>query len=125
MWLPVTGTHGPALEALRSRFLQRVRGDLAALGEALDAFEGGDRPAEEVHAEMRTILHRLAGSAGSFGWPEIGIRARHLEERLGEAAEGWADPLLTVARLRAEIAGLAGLLPEPPRSSPPRGATDG
>jgi len=123
--LPVTRAPGPDLEALRSRFMERVRRDLVALGEAVEAFESGVRPAEDVHAEMRTILHRLAGSAGSFGWPEIGLRARRFEERLGERVEGRADPLLTIARWRAEIAGLAGLLPETPGQPRPSHAAGG
>ncbi len=99
------------LEALRRRFLARVRRDLATLGTALDAFERGDRPVEEVHAEMRAILHRLAGSAGSFGWPEIGARAAELEELLGDTPEDWLDPLMTVARWRSRIAAFDDLLP--------------
>ncbi len=107
----MSGPLESGLEVLRARFRERVRGDLATLNDALDALEGGRRTAAEVHAEMRAVLHRLAGAAGSFGWPEIGTLAGTLEEELGEPPGSGADPLLTAARWRAGLAALARLSP--------------
>ncbi len=111
----MSGPLESGLEVLRARFRERVRGDLATLNDALDALEGGRRTAAEVHAEMRAVLHRLAGAAGSFGWPEIGTLAGTLEQELGAAPDPGADPVLTAARWRAGIAELA-------RRTPPTGA---
>ena len=103
------------LARLRARFLARVQEDLARMTAALDGLEAGRRTAGEVHAELRGRLHRLAGAAGSFGWPEIGTLAGTLEQELGAAPDPGADPVLTAARWRAGIAELA-------RRTPPTGA---
>ena len=65
---------------LRDRFLERARLDVAtliALGAAVR-----QAPRRDAHAglsSMSTLLHRLAGSAGSFGLEQLGLRARRLE----------------------------------------------
>ena len=53
-------------------------------------------------AELRTLAHRLAGSAGSYGLDELGAAALRLDHAL-EAAEnsGAQNPL--IKRLMAEL----------------------
>jgi len=106
----VTAALATGLEMLRVRFLQRVREDLAELDAALEALETGAGESAEVHREMRGILHRLAGSAGSFGQAALGVEAARLESELE------ADPpdRPTVERWRARIAGLARTLATAP-----------
>jgi len=106
----VTAALETGLEALRARFLQRVRDDLAGLDAALEALETGGGASAEVHREMRGILHRLAGSAGSFGQAAFGAEAARLESEL--EAEPPDRP--AVERWRARIAGLARMLATAP-----------
>lgn len=63
------------LEALRARFVERCRADLAVLKAA---------PGED---ELALTIHRLAGSAGSFGFPTISALAGDIDMRMrnGEA----------------------------------------
>jgi HPt (histidine-containing phosphotransfer) domain-containing protein len=66
-----------ALEALRQRFLRRAASDLEILAGHRAA---GDADAEEV----RFLIHRLSGAAGSFGYPELSAIAARAEA-------GWLD----------------------------------
>ena len=58
------------LQALRAQFIDRCRADLARL-EALP--EGDD--------EVTSVVHRLAGSAGSFGFPMVSLIAAEIDLR--------------------------------------------
>ena len=58
---------GP-LEALRAQFIDRCRTDLARL-EALP----------EDDDEVTSIVHRLAGAAGSFGFPQVSRIAAEID----------------------------------------------
>ncbi|KQY91315.1 Hpt domain-containing protein [Brevundimonas sp. Root1423] len=58
------------LEALRARFIERCRTDLAVLKAAPD------------EAELALTIHRLAGSAGSFGFPTISAIAADIDMSL-------------------------------------------
>ncbi|MDP3803573.1 Hpt domain-containing protein [Brevundimonas sp.] len=58
------------LERLRTMFIERCRTDL----EQLRALEPG-------HPDVGAIAHRLAGAAGSFGYPEISEAASLVDDR--------------------------------------------
>jgi HPt (histidine-containing phosphotransfer) domain-containing protein len=58
------------MEALRARFLARTAEDLETL-------RACDEP-----ADLRPMIHRLAGSAGTFGFAEISALAGALDDRL-------------------------------------------
>lgn len=65
---------------LRERFLDRARLDVATLVAACD--EVRQQPGRAAQADLSTmsaLLHRLAGSAGTFGLERLGLRARRLE----------------------------------------------
>ena len=62
------------LQALRAQFIDRCRADLARL-EALP--EGDD--------EVTSVVHRLAGAAGSFGFPEVSRLAAKIDLRTRNA----------------------------------------
>ena len=67
-----------ALDALAEQFRQRKVKTLESLESAL-----ADEPlTEETIVELRRILHQLAGTAGSFGEPELGDEARAFEIEL-------------------------------------------
>lgn len=59
------------LEHLRALFIERCRTDLEQLG-AL----------EPDHPDIGVIAHRLAGAAGSFGYPEISEAAAVVDDRV-------------------------------------------
>ena len=63
---------------LRERFLLRAEDERAQLVAAATV---GDR------AEMRRLAHGLSGSAGVFGFPEIGLHAQALEEAVDRGAD--------------------------------------
>lgn len=58
------------LAALRARFLDRCREDLETLRAPPDA------------TTLRAVLHRLAGSAGTFGHAEVSELAGRAEDQL-------------------------------------------
>ncbi len=58
------------LEALRALFIERCRADLDQLA-GLDS----------SHRDIGAIAHRLAGAAGSFGYPEISEAASVVDDR--------------------------------------------
>jgi HPt (histidine-containing phosphotransfer) domain-containing protein len=82
------------MEALRLLFVERCGDDLARLRQA-DA--DGDA------SEIRRIAHNLAGSAGSFGWPEISRLALIVDEACRDGADEHQLPL------RELIAALDGM----------------
>jgi histidine phosphotransfer protein HptB len=75
----------PFFERLAERFRQRAAEDAVRLRAALAADEGD---------AVRTIAHRLAGTAGTFGFDGIGTLAAALEEARGPDCEDAARALL-------------------------------
>lgn len=73
------------LASLRQQFLARLDDDLQALAADIHAVETAQQPAALAGAYHR--LHRLAGSAGTFGLPTLGAVARDCEKRLKPLAE--------------------------------------
>jgi HPt (histidine-containing phosphotransfer) domain-containing protein len=57
-------------EALRARFAERCRNDLAAL------------ESSPSQTELRALAHGLAGAGGTFGHPEISAAAAAIEDVL-------------------------------------------
>lgn len=70
-----------ALQQLRADFARQVPDRLREAQDRLQeclATPGDDAPLRELHR----VIHKLAGSAGTFGMRELGERARALEEVL-------------------------------------------
>jgi diguanylate cyclase (GGDEF)-like protein len=68
------------LGALRERFLARARSDVASVAELCRQVEQSPPGhADDVLAQLSMLLHRLAGTAGSFGLEALGLRARRLD----------------------------------------------
>ncbi len=75
-------------QALRTRFVARSRGDLAALRVETDP------------VRLRFIVHRLSGAAGVFGFRAISADAGEIDDAL---IEGRAPPAEVMARLIAAL----------------------
>jgi diguanylate cyclase (GGDEF)-like protein len=78
------------LQQLGQQFAERLRQELPQLaqqaGQLLDA-AGNER--QRLLQALREQLHRLAGSAGTFGFVQLGQQARELEQQ----AERWLERL--------------------------------
>jgi len=89
------------LGEVRERFAARLRLRLAELGELVEAAQ---RQASRGQlAEAVGAAHRLAGTAGSYGYVEVGEAAAGLERALQRIAGGedeWAAALDALARAR-------------------------
>jgi CheY-like chemotaxis protein/HPt (histidine-containing phosphotransfer) domain-containing protein len=64
------------LDALRLRFLERTKQDAARIKVLLGETKDAD------FVELKSLVHRFAGSAGSFGFPEAGDVALALDQEL-------------------------------------------
>jgi len=74
------------LQQLGQQFAERLRQELPQLtqqGEQL--LKAGDEQRRHLLQALRDQLHRLAGSAGTFGFDQLGQHARELEQQ----AERW------------------------------------
>jgi diguanylate cyclase (GGDEF)-like protein len=68
------------LGALRERFLVRARSDVVLIAELCrQVEEASPGHADAILARLSMLLHRLAGTAGSFGLEALGLRARRLD----------------------------------------------
>lgn len=68
-----------AFDQLRREYLAEAGTRIAELRGDADAFRGG---AADALASLRTRFHRLVGSGGSYGFPEISSAAREAERWL-------------------------------------------
>ncbi|HEY3812724.1 MAG TPA: Hpt domain-containing protein [Caulobacteraceae bacterium] len=73
--------------ALRERFLVRTAADLKAIEAALA------NPATLDAASMRSLVHRLSGAAGTFGFPKLSEAAGAADDAL-MGLGGEVDPAL-------------------------------
>lgn len=100
------------LAELRKRFAARAADDLRKLEQQAQLMRS-DSADGNVFADVCARLHRLAGSAGTFGFPELGEAARSLEKMLKAKAHSGASP--EVSRLVVEkILALRTMLESPP-----------
>lgn len=77
-----------ALHALELMFVSKLPAKLIEIEEALDQLVRKSTDLEAIKL-LHRLLHTMAGSAGTFGFPEMGLQAKELEARL--------KPLLTDA----------------------------
>ncbi len=77
---------GQQLEALRQRFRSKLSAELAELQSRVQRIRAGEFISDDIVSAYQQ-LHRLSGSAGTFGFPALGERARALEIRLKPLAE--------------------------------------
>ncbi len=101
-------------ELLRNRYRERLARDILDLASLAGLLlEGGERNHPETGLEsLRLGLHRIVGSAGTFGFPRLSEEARRLEALLDQALRG-TEPAWDVVgndfpeRLRALAGNLA------------------
>ena len=69
------------LQLLGEQFAQRLREELPQLADKAEQLQQAADPSEQLQhlTALREQLHKLAGSAGTFGFAELGQRARELE----------------------------------------------
>ena len=107
-----SGDVSSRLADLRKRFAARAAGDLQELERRAQVMreQGFD---QTVMEDVCARLHRLAGSAGTFGFPEMGEAARSLEKMLKAQAAAGAEQ--QVSSLAVEkILALRTMLESPP-----------
>ena len=78
---PVPGDLQQALDLFRAQFAEQLPARLAEAHDALEAWQADPADDERLRALYR-VLHRLAGSAGTFGMPAFGAACRAIELRL-------------------------------------------
>ena len=94
-----------ALRSLRRIYLDEAPARVAELRRAAAALRDRDEAAETT---LTTLLHRLAGSGGAYGFPAVSVTARELEQVLRSEPE-WTDARLAeleagIGRIEAEFA---------------------
>ena len=80
------------LKALQTGFGLKLPGRLVAIDAALQ--DCRDQPQQQEHLEtLHRLLHTLAGSAGTFGYDALGVRAREFEQDVKGwlAAQRWSE----------------------------------
>lgn len=96
-------------QQLRREYLAEADERLAELRADAAALAAGQA---EAIPSLKTRFHRLAGSGGSYGFPEVGRIAREAEEWIasGPAHDGAAQAWLaqTIHRLEEEFARARG-----------------
>ena len=93
---------GKEFDALRAEYRSEMPAKLQRLDALWSRVASGSAGAEEV-TELRRALHTIAGSAGSFGLPEIGGAARAAEDFLESTSKLSAEQRAEFARLLGEI----------------------
>lgn len=95
---PADDALSEALRRLRLEYLAESAQKVAQLWAIFERVEAGEQGAL---SELRQALHKLAGSGGSYGFPEVSSRSREGEltaERLTASAEALGPPLLDKLR---------------------------
>ena len=92
--------HAEAYRELQREYLAELPTTIADLRKNIEAFRHG----EDVVAELRTGFHRLAGSGGSYGFPEISEIARAAEQSVASSSQPAGSDRLDEAVRRLEAA---------------------
>jgi len=92
------------LAAMRAEYRAALPGKLAAIESLWQGLAAGT--SSEL-GELRRLVHSLAGSAKTFGLPEVGLAARGLENEIIAAGEPGAGPLAArAAQIAAQLRAL-------------------
>lgn len=116
---------------LRQRYITNMAERIDALEHLLTALAGGSTPAPEQRDALISHAHKLAGSGGTYGFPEITVHGRALENALrdqpGLAVEAMHRMLQTLVQtcrdarqsVALPTAAPAAAAPEAPADMPP------
>jgi HPt (histidine-containing phosphotransfer) domain-containing protein len=95
-----------AFKALQIEYLASMPARLDELRAEIDSFKAGHG---EAPGSLKVRLHRLAGSAGSYGLPDLSALAREGERWLGRfPAPNEADQLQAIVDRMAKAVEAAG-----------------
>jgi HPt (histidine-containing phosphotransfer) domain-containing protein len=94
-----------ALRSLRRTYLEEAPSRVAELRRAAAGLRERDDAAETT---LTTLLHRLAGSGGAYGFPAVSVTARELE-RVVRSEPHWSAERLAeldagIGQIEAEFA---------------------
>ncbi|MCW1938766.1 diguanylate cyclase [Pseudomonas sp. MDMC_285] len=102
------------LQQLGQQFSERLSQELPQLAQqARQLLEADEAQRTRLLQELRDQLHRLAGSAGTFGFSQLGQQARELEQH----AERWMERLLQQQQSLNEFVAALQALGEQPTSA--------
>jgi HPt (histidine-containing phosphotransfer) domain-containing protein len=90
----------PAFRAVLDRFKVRLGENRQRLGQLDGAIAAG---AQGVFTEIQQIAHRLGGSAGTFGFDQLGVTAMELDRLLSKEGR---EPEAVRAQLRRLLAAI-------------------
>jgi HPt (histidine-containing phosphotransfer) domain-containing protein len=90
----------PELEAHFAALRDRFREGLASYRERLVEARNGLASGVDTVPALKRAAHELAGSAGAFGFEEIGAMAAALEQAADQVLAGTADPIIVMGELR-------------------------
>jgi len=104
---------------LRRRYTESLPSKHAALAQAWQSFVA--MPEERTRSELQELVHRLAGSASSYGYEPLGELAGAVDRHLGESdntsraaielSQRLASPMQALLDALAEVAAEAAALP--------------
>lgn len=81
-----------AFQELRREYLSTMPARLNELRDDIASLRAGHRDAAD---SLRVRLHRLAGSAGSYGFRDLSMLAREGEQRLSRSPEpDWLEEMV-------------------------------
>ncbi|TFW11295.1 Hpt domain-containing protein [Massilia arenosa] len=89
---PLDADFAARLQALNDKFAASLPGTLDKLAAARARFDAA-APDQTVAAELHGLLHSIAGSAGTFGFPLLGQYARIVEQNVRRLLSGTEPPL--------------------------------
>lgn len=93
-----------AISALRTQYLAESPKRVAELWSEFARVQNGDTAALE---RLRTLVHRLAGSGGAYGLPDVTDRARAADQFCRGPLSGTPGGAVDVAQLRTLIQRIA------------------
>lgn len=108
--MTLADAHDDSMAELRVKFLSRARADVVSILELCDRAVDSPRSDAVIGlGEASRLLHRLAGTAGTFGLAELGLQARQLnalarvmvsepQEEFAERLIGLSDGVKDMAR---------------------------
>src|SRR4051812_1836747 len=82
-----TDSYAERLAELRRRFISRLPAQLVSIRGYALRLSAGDL-SSELLKPLKIDLHSMAGSAGAFGEPALGAKAKSLELRILELERG-------------------------------------
>lgn len=97
-----------ALDLFRAQFAEQLPARLSEVGDRLAAWQA-DPSSDDRLRELHRVLHRLAGSAGTFGMRAFGDACRAIELQLEELQARPARTPVEVDQVAVGIAGLEGI----------------